>query len=136
MKQKWKPMQFVEISMHEIFAFQDRLDAVKDDPEKVWEIVDDFFADCENQLEINPGLLRELQNMDLDSYVEVKDIDDLFNDCNIIIKNKNDTESIQEAFCDMLCELKDQAQKNKVVKEYKCYIKDVTDIPFMPRHDF
>ena len=58
MKQKWKPTQFVEISMYEIFCFQDKLDAVKDDPKKVWDIVDSFFMEVENQLEMSPGFLK------------------------------------------------------------------------------
>ncbi|MBQ8017287.1 MAG: hypothetical protein IJ104_06380 [Methanobrevibacter sp.] len=66
MKQKWKEMQFVEISMHEIFCLQDLLDSVKDDPEKVWEIFDDFLMDCENQLELDPGFLKELMEIDLE----------------------------------------------------------------------
>lgn len=65
-------MQFVEISMHEIFCFQDKLDSVKEDPEKVWQIVDSFFSDCENQLELDPGFIRQLQELELeDEYVSV-----------------------------------------------------------------
>lgn len=77
MRQKWKQMQFVEISMHEIFCLQDRLDSVKDNPEKVWEIFDDFLMECENQLELDPGFLKELQEIDLkkDS-ITLKNLDD------------------------------------------------------------
>ena len=82
MKQKWKQMQFVEISMHEIFCLQDCLDSVKDDPEKVWEIFDNFLMECENQLEINPGFLKELQELDLEKdFIKLnnlKDFDKLF----------------------------------------------------------
>lgn len=60
MKQKWKPVQFVEISMHEIFCFQDKLDKVKDSPIDVWGVVDDFFMEVENQLELDPKFLEEL----------------------------------------------------------------------------
>ncbi|WP_407421844.1 hypothetical protein [Methanobrevibacter sp.] len=66
-KQKWKKMQFVEISMHEIFCLQDRLDRVKDTPEKVWDIFDDFLMECENQLELDPGFIKELQEIDLEN---------------------------------------------------------------------
>jgi hypothetical protein len=81
MKQKWKPMQFVEISMHEIFAFQDKLDAVQDNPEKVWQVVDDFFWEVENQLELDPNFIKELHELDLESdFVELKEIENLFDD--------------------------------------------------------
>ena len=82
MKQKWKPTQYVEISMHEIFAFQDRLDAVRDDPEKVWDVVNDFFMECENQLELSPNFLKELQEIDDSNSVPISlgEIDELFED--------------------------------------------------------
>ena len=44
--------------MDEIFAFQDKLDAVRDEPEKVWQVVDAFFDEAENQLELSPKFLR------------------------------------------------------------------------------
>ena len=119
MKQKWKPMQFVEISMHEIFAFQDKLDAVKDDPEKVWDVVDDFFMECENQLELSPGFIKELSNIKLeDDFVplSIETIDDLYND-------------------------EDFEQNYFTAQDYVNYVftkADVKryDIPFSPRHDF
>ena len=81
MRQKWKRMQFVEISMHEIFCFQDKLDAVADDPQKVWDVVDDFFMEVENQLELSPNFIKSMKELDLDKdFVEV-DLDkicDLF----------------------------------------------------------
>lgn len=82
MKQKWKQIQVVEISIHEIFCLQDRLDRVKDTPDKVWEIFDDFLMECENQLELNPGFIKEMQKIDLENdFVEIKDsidFDELF----------------------------------------------------------
>ena len=82
MKQKWKPMQFIEISMHEIFAFQDKLDAVKDDPEKVWQVVDDFFWEAERQLELDPDFLKEVEELEEEDFVSIslEEIDDLFKD--------------------------------------------------------
>ena len=47
-KQQWGKTQFVKISMDEIFAFQDKLDAVRDEPEKVWQVVDEFFNATKN----------------------------------------------------------------------------------------
>lgn len=83
MKQKWKPIQFVELSMHEIFCFQDKLDAVKDNPQDVWDVVDDFFMEIENQLELSPGFIKELQELDLEedfTSFKIKDFNDLFED--------------------------------------------------------
>lgn len=83
MKQKWGKMQFIEISMDTIFALQDKLDMVKNDPEKVWDIFDDFLADCESQLEINPTFLKQLNQVDFDQdFIPLtsKEIDELFED--------------------------------------------------------
>lgn len=83
MKQKWKQTQFVELSMHEIFCFQDKLDAVKDDPAKVWDVVDDFFWKVENQLEVSPNFLKELHEVDLEKdfvTLEIDEIEDFLGD--------------------------------------------------------
>jgi len=83
MRQKWKRMQFVEISMHEIFCFQNKLDAVADDPQKVWDVVDDFFMEVENELELSPGFIKSLKELDLDEdfvKLDLSGLDDLFDD--------------------------------------------------------
>ena len=82
MKQKWKPTQYIEISIDEIFAFQDKLDAVKDDPEKVWDVVDSFFWEAEQQLELSPSFLKELAELEEGDFVplRVENIDELFED--------------------------------------------------------
>ena len=78
MKQEWGKTQFVKISIDEIFAFQDKLDAVKNDPEKVWQVVDEFFWEAENQLELSPRFLRELQKIDLEEdSIPIEDADEL-----------------------------------------------------------
>ena len=77
MKQKWKKQQYVEISMDEIFCFQDKLDAAKDDPEKIWDVVDAFFLEVENQLELDPGFIQELQQSKIDKTMKA-DLDNLF----------------------------------------------------------
>ena len=77
-KQQWGKTQFVKISMDEIFAFQDKLDAVRDEPEKVWQVVDAFFDEAENQLELSPRFLRELQKIDLEEdSIPIEDVDEL-----------------------------------------------------------
>ena len=134
MKQKWKSTQYVEISMHEIFAFQDRLDAVRDDPEKVWDVVDDFFMECENQLELSPNFLKELQEIDDTDSVPISlgEIDELFEDedyksncitaqdyVNYILYVKNQSDEIDI-----------RLEDSKRVKKFR------EDIPFVPRHDF
>ena len=97
MRQKWKRMQFVEISMHEIFCFQDKLDAVADDPQKVWDVVDDFFMEVENELELSPGFIKSLKELDLDEdFVELdlSGLDDLFDD-DVDDENYNDYEVLK-----------------------------------------
>jgi hypothetical protein len=56
---------------------------VKDDPNKVWDVVDDFFMEVENQLELDPDFIKELSELSSDeNYVllnlDVKELDDLF----------------------------------------------------------
>ena len=83
MKQKWKPTQYIELSMYEIFCFQDKINAVKDNPEEVWKVIDDFFWEVENQLELSPNFIKELQELDLEKDfvpLEIEKIDDLFDD--------------------------------------------------------
>ena len=109
-------MQFVEISMHEIFCFQDKLDKVKDDPEKVWEVVDEFFWEAENQLELDPNFIKELNELDLEhDFVSINNIDDLFKD---------------------ECGEDYNPSHIEVLKSYKEYRKKKEDIPFVPRHNF
>ena len=81
-KQQWGKTQFVKISMDEIFAFQDKLDAVRDEPEKVWQVVDAFFDEAENQLELSPRFLTQLQKIDLEeSSISIKNADEsLYNE--------------------------------------------------------
>ena len=129
MKQKWKPMQFVEISMHEIFAFQDKLDAVKDDPEKVWDVVDDFFMECEGQLEVSPQLLKELSKLTEDDFVPIslEKIDDLFDD-----EDFEQNYLTARDYVNYVLYLRKKENKEKLESDLK--LKE--DIPFIPRHDF
>lgn len=60
--------------MHELFCFQDKLDAAKDDPERVWKIVNEFFEEAENQLEVDTNFIRELQEFDEENKIaDIKD---------------------------------------------------------------
>lgn len=121
MEQKWKPMQFVEISMHEIFCFQDKLDAVKDDPEKVWDVVDDFFMEVENQLELSPDFIKSLQDVDLkDDFVPVS-FDELFSDDDFDANYATAQDYVNYVL---------YTQKHKNNNRYK------EDVPFTPRHIF
>lgn len=113
MKQKWKPTQYVEISIDEIFAFQDKLDTVEENPERVWSVVDEFFNKCENELELDPGFIKGLKEIDFENnLVDLNDIDTLF-----------DTDS------ELLSPL-------QVIKAYQEYQKSKHDIPFTPRIGF
>lgn len=141
MKQKWKPTQYVEISIHEIFAFQDKLDAVKDDPEKVWQIIDDFFWEVENQLELSPKFLKELQNISKKDFasLRVDNINELFEEDEdnfehnyataqdyvnyILYQRENDKLKVDS---DLEC----TTFKDKSNKRFK------EDIPFSPRLNF
>lgn len=116
MRQKWKKTQYIEISIDELFCFQDKLNAVKDDPEKVWEVVDAFFWEVENQLELDPDFIKELQTVDIDTdFTSIDDIDVLFEDF------ENPQERTAQDYVNYVI-----AKSNK--KRY--------DIPFTPRHDF
>ncbi len=98
-KQQWGKTQFVKISMDEIFAFQDKLDAVRDEPEKVWQVVDAFFDEAENQLELSPRFLRELQRIDLkEDYIPIKDIDELLGDEDDYVSSKHTKEKYDIPF--------------------------------------
>ena len=134
MKQKWKPTQYVEISMHEIFAFQDRLDAVRDDPEKVWDVVDDFFMECENQLELSPNFLKELQEIDDSDSVPISlgKIDELFEDEDY----KSNCITAQD-YVNYILYVKNQSDEIDIrLEDFKRVKKFREDIPFVPRHDF
>lgn len=134
MEQKWKSTQYVEISMHEIFAFQDRLDAVRDDTEKVWDVVDDFFMECENQLELSPNFLKELQEIDDTDSVPISlgEIDELFED--------EDYESnciTAQDYVNYILYVKNQSDEIDIrLEDFKRVKKFREDIPFVPRHDF
>lgn len=134
MKQKWKSTQYVEIPMHEIFAFQDKLDAVRDDPEKVWDVVDDFFMECENQLELSPNFLKELQEVDDSDSVPISlgKIDELFED--------EDYESnciTAQDYVNYILYIKNQSDEIDIrLEDFKRVKKFREDIPFVPRHDF
>ena len=134
MEQKWKSTQYVEIPMHEIFAFQDKLDAVRDDPEKVWDVVDDFFMECENQLELSPNFLKELQEVDDSDSVPISlgKIDELLED--------EDYESnciTAQDYVNYILYIKNQSDEIDIrLEDFKRVKKFREDIPFVPRHDF
>lgn len=117
MKQKWKKTQAVEITIDEIFCLQDKLDAVQDDPIKVWEVFDDFLATCENQLELSPTFLKQLHEVDIDKDfvpLTVYEINELF---------ENDDKgcwNIAEDYINYLLSQRKEQEKKKY------------DIPFQP----
>ena len=134
MKQKWKSTQYVEISMHEIFAFQDRLNAVRDDPEKVWDVVDDFFMECENQLELSPNFLKELQEIDDSDSVPISlgEIDELFED-----EDYEFNCITAQDYVNYILYVKNQSDEIDIrLEDFKRVKKFREDIPFVPRHDF
>ena len=122
MKQKWKETQAVEITIDEIFCLQDKIDMVKDDPIKVWEVFDDFLAICESQLEISPTFLKQLHEVDIEKDfvpLSIDELDELLNDCDF------DAEyNVAEDYVNYVL----AQQKQKEEKKY--------DIPFRPRINF
>lgn len=142
MKQKWKPIQFVEISMHEIFCFQDKLDAVKDNPEKVWEVVDDFFLEIENQLELSPKFIKELQELDLEKDFVPISIDEIGKICDDEDFDSNYATAVD--YVNYVLYLRDKEKKklSKKSSKKKTSLRPKPtknpkyDIPFVPRHDF
>lgn len=144
MKQKWKPMQFVEISMHEIFAFQDKLDAIKDDPEKVWDVVDSFFMECENQLELSPSFIKELQEIDEGDFVplSLEKIDELLEDEDFSANYLTACDYVNYVLYLRDKSVKEKPQPDPKLEHIEVYGKDKfnkkmrEDIPFVPRHDF
>ena len=135
-------MQFVEISMHEIFCFQDKLDAVKDNPEKVWEVVDDFFLEIENQLELSPKFIKELQELDLEKDFVPISIDEIGKLCDDEDFDSNYATAVD--YVNYVLYLRDKEKKKlskKSSKKKTSLRPNPTknpkyDIPFVPRHDF
>ena len=120
--------------MHEIFAFQDRLDAVRDDPEKVWDVVDDFFMECENQLELSPNFLKELQEVDDSDSVPISlgKIDELFED-----KDYESNCITAQDYVNYILYIKNKSDEIDIrLEDFKRVKKFREDIPFVPRHDF
>lgn len=141
MKQKWKPTQYVEISIHEIFAFQDKLDAVKDNPDKVWEVVDDFFWEAENQLELSPGFLKALGELTEDDFVPITldKIDELFDDEDFDVNYNTASDYVNYVLYirnKKNNQLNDNIYQKNISPESKPIKDPKNDIPFTPRHDF
>ena len=119
MKQKWKKVQAVEITIDEIFCLQDKLDAVRDDPIKAWDVFDDFLATCESQLEVSYTFLRQLHEVDIEKDfvpLTMDELDELLNDDDF------------------------EAERN-IAEDYINYIlasrdKKKYEIPFSPRLNF
>ena len=112
MEQKWKSTQYVEISMNEIFAFKE----------------------CENQLELSPNFLKELQEIDDSDSVPISlgEIDELFED--------EDYESnciTAQDYVNYILYVKNQSDEIDIrLEDFKRVKKFREDIPFVPRHDF
>lgn len=123
MKQKWKKVQAVELTIDEIFCLQDKLDDVKDDPIKVWEVFDDFLATCESQLEVSYTFLKQLHEVDIEKdFVPLKleELDELFDDCDFEAEY-----SLAENYVNYALS---QKEKKDEKKKY--------DIPFQPKLNF
>ena len=141
MKQKWKKAQYVELSMDEIFCFLDKLDMVKDEPEKVWEVVEDLLMEMEAQLELSPNFLKQLAELDLEKDFVPLDVDR----CNELFEEDEDFEANYVTAQDYVNYIMYVQAKQKVESddrlEHLEAVKEIAsenkyDIPFMPRLDF
>lgn len=80
MRNKWQEEQFVEISVSELFTWWDWLDSLKDEPEKAFDLFTKFLEACEDQLELSPRFIEELEKTKDEDFVSIDNIDDLFDD--------------------------------------------------------
>lgn len=74
--------QYVVISVDTLFQWWDWLDALENEPEQAFYLFTQFLEACEDELELHPDLIKELDELDRDDFVpiDVEDIDDLFDD--------------------------------------------------------
>lgn len=122
MRQKWKKTQAVEITIDEIFCLQDKLDMVRDKPEEVWNVIDDFLAICESQLELSPTFLKQLHDVDIDDDfvpLSTEEIEELFED-----DDGEGCYNVAEDYVNYVLALRKKQEKKKY------------DIPFQPTLNF
>lgn len=74
--------QYVVISVDTLFQWWDWLDALENEPEQAFYLFTQFLEACEDELELHPDVIKELDELDRDDFVpiDVEDLDDLFDD--------------------------------------------------------
>ena len=74
--------QYVVISVDTLFQWWDWLDALENEPEQAFYLFTQFLEACEDELELHPDVVKELEELDRDDFVpiDVEDLDDLFDD--------------------------------------------------------
>lgn len=74
--------QYILISVDTLFQWWDWLDALENEPEQAFYLFTQFLETCEDELELHPDVIKEMEELDRDEFVplELKDIDDLFDD--------------------------------------------------------
>jgi len=74
--------QYVVISVDTLFQWWDWLDALENEPEQAFYLFTQFLEACEDELELHPDVIKELEELDRDDFVpiHVEDLDDLFDD--------------------------------------------------------
>lgn len=75
---KYIETQHVCISVSEVFDWWDRLDALKDTPEKAFDLFTEFLEKAEDELEIDDDTIKEI--LDNDESLEVNSYHGLFED--------------------------------------------------------
>lgn len=78
---KYIETQHVCISVSELFDWWDRLDALKDTPEKAFDLFTEFLEKAEDELELSDDIKRELEeNSNEMKILNITGYNDLFDD--------------------------------------------------------
>ena len=73
---KYIETQHVCISVSEVFDWWDRLDALKDTPEKAFDLFTEFLEQAEDTLDIDPKIFED--DVSRDEYVKVDLYEDIY----------------------------------------------------------
>ena len=73
---KYIETQHVCISVSEVFDWWDRLDALKDTPEKAFDLFKEFLEQAEDTLDIDPKIFED--DLSRDEYVKVDLYEDIY----------------------------------------------------------
>lgn len=72
--------QYILISTDTLFQWWDWLDALENEPEQAFYLFTQFLEACEDELELSPDFIREMESISEEDFTPIKDFDDLFDD--------------------------------------------------------